>query len=129
MKTLADIIKARAQADGLANAEYTVQPLDLRRPAPREFSFDCGPDTITAKLQHFNKPDETGHSAYISFSGKGPKGGYVYGPSHLEREAMIELSAMIDEAMGWPHRCRSCGRDEADCSAEPCAAVQQDRAA
>jgi hypothetical protein len=93
-----------------------------------KFEFHSGPDTMTARLNHFAKPDEEGRSAYISFHGKGPRGGWVGGPMIRERY-MDALDDMIAEAKGWPFRCKGCGRAEDDCSADPCDKVIADREA
>lgn len=94
-----------------------------------EFEFKSGPDAMTAKLFQAGTWNDVDYAAYISISGTGPRGGFVPGLCISDREAMLKLSAMLDEALGFPHRCTSCGRAEADCSAEPCAAVIADREA
>ena len=93
-----------------------------------EFQFHSGPDLMTATIRHFSNPDENGNSAYLTFEGKGPRGGYASGPM-LKHDAMVELAALLDEALGYPHRCRACGREEEVCSDEPCEAVIEDREA
>jgi hypothetical protein len=91
-----------------------------------KFEFDSGPDRMTAQLYRYEGGPKVGEP-YISFHGKGPRGGYVYGPGIIGAAAMEKLDDMIAEAKGWPHRCKGCGRAEDDCSAEPCAEVIADR--
>lgn len=93
-----------------------------------KFEFWSGPDKMTAELHYYSKPDDEGRSAYITFSGKGPRGGYVSGPL-IKQQDMGRLSDLIAEANGWPFRCKGCGRAEDDCSADPCAKVIEDREA
>lgn len=93
-----------------------------------QFTFTNGPDTLTAKLHRRTGGPRAGQS-YISFSGKGPKGGYVYGPSAIDEEHFDKLLDMIADAKDWPYLCKGCGRAEDDCSADPCEAVIADREA
>lgn len=93
------------------------------------FKFTNGPDDLKAELRHYSKPDDQGRSSYIAFSGKGPRGGYVYGPSSIDERYMDQLDDMIADAKGWPYRCKGCGRAEDDCCSDPCEAVLADREA
>ena len=81
-----------------------------------KFEFMSGPDSMVAELRRKR----------ISFHGKGPRGGWVGGPT-ISAETMDKLSDMIAEAKGWPYLCKGCGRAEDDCSADPCEKVIQDR--
>lgn len=93
-----------------------------------KFEFHSGPDKMVAELRHYSKPDEEGRSSYISFSGTGPRGGWVGGPT-INEEYMDQLDDLIAEAKGWPFRCKGCGRAEEDCSPDPCEKVIADREA
>jgi hypothetical protein len=92
------------------------------------FEFYSGPDKMTAELHRYEGGPNKG-GFYISFHGKGPRGGYVYGPGTIPESAMEALDDMIAEAKGWPHRCKGCGRAEDDCSDDPCEEVLADREA
>lgn len=92
------------------------------------FDFNSGPDRMTCELSHFSKPDDQGRSAFITFSGKGPRGGWVGGPL-IKEEHFDKLLDLIADAKGWPYLCKGCGRAEDDCSADPCESVIQDREA
>lgn len=96
------------------------------------FEFHSGPDTMVAKLNRYSDGPFVRQmnvdQPYISFSGKGPRGGWVGGPV-ISAEAMGQLDDMIADAKGWPFRCKGCGRAEDDCSADPCADVIADREA
>jgi hypothetical protein len=97
-----------------------------------KFEFSSGPDSMVATLNRYSDGplvrQMNVNQPYISFHGKGPRGGWVGGPV-IGVEAMDKLSDMIAEAKGWPFRCKGCGRAEDDCSAEPCDKVIADREA
>jgi hypothetical protein len=65
----------------------------------RTFEFKAGVDQMKATLE-----TESPHGPYISFTGTGPRGGFVYGPGTLDRDAMKGIGAMIAEALEWPAR-------------------------
>jgi hypothetical protein len=99
----------------------------------RTFKFTCGPDDMVAELHRFSDGPMVRQlnvgKPYISFHGKGPRGGWVGGASSIDAETMDKLDDMIADAKGWPYRCKGCGRAEDDCSADPCATVIADREA
>jgi hypothetical protein len=94
----------------------------------KSFEFMSGVDSMTAKLVQIEAGPRQGQS-YISFTGKGPKGGFVYGPGNIDEEYFDKLLDMIADARDWPYLCKGCGRAEDDCSADPCASVIADREA
>jgi hypothetical protein len=50
----------------------------------KTLTFTAGPDEITARLQ----PDGS-----VSFSGRGPKGGFVYGATRIDADSLQQLAS------------------------------------
>lgn len=60
----------------------------------------------------------------VTFEATGPRGGAHY--HTVPAEGLLEAAALLLESRG-DYRCTACLRPEADCSADPCQTVIEDR--